>query len=101
MLRSLNSSISTGKMGDSVLAPLSKAKTTANADDSTGFASRRLVWVPDDKEGSVFIFRYCSMGNENVFRYVRGAVKSQDGDKLTVEQDGNKRYKYLNVRSFC
>eukprot|EP00039_Didymoeca_costata_P018541 m.333902 g.333902 ORF g.333902 m.333902 type:complete len:1372 (+) comp17243_c0_seq1:84-4199(+) len=74
MLRSLNSSISTGKMGDSVLAPLSKAKTTANADDSTGFASRRLVWVPDDKEG-----------------YVRGAVKSQDGDKLTVEQDGNKR----------
>lgn len=60
------------KMSDSVLAPLQKAKVSA--DDSTGFAAQKLVWVPDDKEG-----------------YVRARIKSQEGDNLTVEQDGNSR----------
>jgi len=62
-------------MAEDPLIPLRRAKGALFDEDSTGFAAKRLVWIPD---------------NEGSTGFVRGSIKSEDGDNVTVEQDGNK-----------
>eukprot|EP00040_Diaphanoeca_grandis_P003989 m.26625 g.26625 ORF g.26625 m.26625 type:complete len:1353 (+) comp15482_c0_seq1:117-4175(+) len=58
------------------LIPLRRAKGALFDEDSTGFAAKRLVWFPDTQGSTGF---------------VRGSIKKEEGDKVIVEQDGNKQ----------
>lgn len=65
------------------LIPLRRAKGGHFDNDSTGFAARKLVWIPDIQEAQD--------GTKSNAGFVRASLKSQDGDKVVVVQEGNNR----------
>ena len=65
------------------LIPLRRAKGGHFDNDSTGFAARKLVWIPDVQEAQD--------GTKSNVGFVRASLKSQDGDKVVVVQEGNNR----------
>lgn len=65
------------------LIPLRRVKGGNIDNDSTGFAARKLVWIPDVQEAQD--------GTKSNVGFVRASLKSQDGDKVVVVQEGNNR----------
>eukprot|EP00038_Savillea_parva_P006148 m.161964 g.161964 ORF g.161964 m.161964 type:complete len:1355 (+) comp12131_c0_seq1:60-4124(+) len=66
---------------EDALIPLKRVKGGGLNEDSTGFASKKLVWFRDADGSSGFC---------------RGSVKETNGTKVTVEQEGNHRRHELN-----